>query len=211
MGRERVRVTQSTDQMLAAVLTPRRESRRSARWIERPVANAVLTTVVDTWVAPGRRDARASHLACSGDLRWTCVDLAILLKSGRLTVQLPSRPPAMPGCDAGPLGRCCHRACCHRAALPNLAVLDQGGSAALRRARTGLRPWGADAVRRAGRPVHDPMIGQDYRQRYRCGVCRLPRRTSVPVAATASRTTTASHAIASRPVTRRPLARDARL
>jgi hypothetical protein len=39
-------------------------------------------------------------------------------------------------------------------------------------------------------------------------VCRLPRHTSVPVAATASRAPTASQAIATRPLTCRPLTRD---
>jgi len=42
------------------------------------------------------------------------------------------------------------------------------------------------------------------------GVCRPPRRTNGRVAAIASRTPTASHAIASQPVTRRPPTRDSR-
>ena len=98
--------------------------------------------------------------------------------------------------------------------MPFAAELSRTGSRRLRRARPRSHraaALGADPARRAGHPAHDPMIGQAYRQRYRCGVCRLPRRTSVPVAATASRTPMASHAIASRPVTRRPLTRDSRL
>ena len=90
--------------------------------------------------------------------------------------------------------------------------LDQGGSAALRRARPRSHraaALGGRPGRRAGQHAHDPMIREAHRQHYRrCELGRLPRRTSVPVAAAASRAPTASHAIASRPLTRRPLTRD---
>jgi hypothetical protein len=43
--------------------------------------------------------------------------------------------------------------------------LDQGGSAALRRARTGLRPWGADPARCAGQPGSD-LLTRSNRQHY---------------------------------------------
>ena len=76
-------------------------------------------------------------------------------------------------------------------------------------ARGGLRPLGADPPRRAGHPGADPQIERTHREHgptLRLG--RLPRRNSVPVAAAASRAPTASHAIASRPLTHRPLVRD---
>jgi hypothetical protein len=96
-------------------------------------------------------------------------------------------------------------------ALPNLAVFDQGGSAAPGRARVGLRPWEADPPRRAGQLAHDPMIRQAPGSITAPGVSYLPRLASVPVAAAASRAPAASHAIATRPLTRRLLTRDWRL
>ena len=82
-------------------------------------------------------------------------------------------------------------------------------SAAPGHARTGLRPWGPT---RHGAPGNErastDRIGSSAAPTTSQGVSRLPRLVSVPVAATASRAPAASHAIATRPLTRRPLTRD---
>jgi hypothetical protein len=64
---------------LAAMVTPGRESGRSDRWMKRPVANALLTTGVDAWGDPGRRDVAADRLAAlaafwpHGDAQGCCL------------------------------------------------------------------------------------------------------------------------------------------
>ena len=88
--------------------------------------------------------------------------------------------------------------------LPNLALLDQGGSAALRRARH--RSWRAAAL--GGRPTAaartrmrpTDQIGSPADLTVRQAPIFLGF-VSVPVAVTRSRAPTASHAIASRPLT----------
>ena len=76
--------------MLTAMVTLRLGSGWSDRRIERPVANAVLRTVVDTW----SRSSTPSWPSRSGGLQWTCMDPDILLKSedDRITSLLPGVP-----------------------------------------------------------------------------------------------------------------------
>jgi hypothetical protein len=119
-------------------------------------------------------------------------------------------PPTLLGLSArvsSPLVRACPLRCRIRPYWIKAAPLR---SAAPGHARTGLRPPGADP---GDGPGNERASTDRGRLTVRAdnmseGVNRLPRLVSVPVAATASRAPTASHAIATRPLTRRPLIRD---
>ena len=135
-------------------LTPRRRSGRSDRRIKQPVANAVLTIVVDirsrSWTP--RCLSRSSGL-----FRWSSADSRgpeNPSENRMSTLGLPSRLEGVRLSERCPLHAYLLRGCCAdvRGALPNLAVLDQGGAcgAASGAPRAGLRPWRP----RPARPRH---------------------------------------------------------
>ena len=100
----------------------------------------------------------------------------------------------------------------HKRCTAEIALnYDQGGAcgAASGAPRAGLWPWRGPARRARAVPARQAHLIEQADSS--CIWCsrrsRLPPRTSVPVLAAASRAPSASHAIASRPRTRRPLPR----